>query len=872
MPTFPDIPTVMAMCSVVTLVLSFGLLLVHLTSRTYPGFPQWVVASFCVSVSTILLTVREWLPAGLTTILINLTFFLYPLLLARGFRLFLGLPPKNWLAYAALSAVMVIAIVFNYVRPDPSLRVFLLSLILAPLFADSAWLVRRVRNFAPPAVKWSLIGAFSLLSAWNLLRSPVTAAIQGWNSGLPPSPIVLSVTQVLLTTTHIVTALALIQLNYARASESLRESEERFQSAMQQAPIGMALVATDGRWLEVNPALCAIVGYTREELLGRSSQSITHPEDLLTDEQSMGRLLMREVPTYRREKRYLHKEARPVWVNVHVSPIFHPDGTVRHLVSQIIDVTDRKRTEQALREYQTRLMQAMDATKLGHWEFNLETERFTFDENFYKLLGTSVAAEGSFEMRAADYERRFLPADEVSRLQQVTNQAIAAADPGHTTEIEHRFLRTDGSTGVMSVRFAIGRNAGGRAVRAFGLSQDITEQARAEQQHRMLEEQLRHAQKMDALGTLAGGIAHDFNNILTGIMGNLDLAAMDLPPTHAVQPRLQDAQQASRRARDHIARILTFSRRYQGDRTAKFLGPVVQEAVQLLRASLPVTIEIQAKLAPNCPAVLCDTAQIHQIIMNLGTNAAHAMRTRGGVLSIELEPVTPDRLLMDRHPQVKASHQVRLTVRDTGSGIDPRVLARIFEPFFTTKAPDEGTGLGLAMVHGIVEDHQGAIVVTSVVGQGTAVAVYLPATAGTGAVSFSPAAVTPAPVQLLGRGRKILIVDDDTTVLRLGTEILSLSGFLPDPFSNPLAALKKFEGATAEYAAIVSDLTMPGITGVELARRCRQIRPDVPFVLASGYLHAEAQGGAQESGVSHFINKPFDIGEFVAKLRAALGE
>jgi signal transduction histidine kinase/ActR/RegA family two-component response regulator len=578
------------------------------------------------------------------------------------------------------------------------------------------------------------------------------------------------------------------------------------------------------------------------------------------------------VGTYHREKRYVRKDGQTVWVHVHVSPIFHPDGSIRHLVSQIIDVTARKRTEQELREYQARLMQAMDVTKLGHWEFDLANERFTFDENCYKLLGTSFAVEGTFEMSADDYDRRFLPPDEVPRLKAATEQAIAEAKPGHTTELEHAFFRADGSTGVIAVHFAIERDAQGRAVRAFGLSQDITEQARAAEQRRGLEEQLRHAQKMDALGTLAGGIAHDFNNILTGIMGNLELASLDLPATHPVQARLQDARQGSRRARDHVARILTFSRRYPGDRKPKQLGPVVQEAVQLLRASLPVTIDIRTKILPSCPPVLCDPAQIHQVIMNLGTNAAHAMRGRNGVLAIEIEPMTPEAMLLERHPQVKPHHRVRLIVRDTGTGIDPRVMTRIFEPFFTTKAPDEGTGLGLAMVHGIVEDHQGAIVVTSVMGQGTTVAIYLPPAGGTADVAAEKPEGGLATLHAFGRGRKVMIIDDDTTVLRLGAEILRLAGFTAESFASPALALRNFEAAPQSYAAVISDLTMPGMTGVELARHFRQLRPDLPFVLASGYLHSEAQGGAQESGLSHFIKKPFDIGEFTAKLRAALGE
>jgi PAS domain S-box-containing protein len=851
---FPHLPTVFLVCCILNLLLSLGLLLVYATSNTYPGFRQWVIASFFVFFSCALLSIRESLPLPpkLTTILVNLTFFAYPLLLARGLRRFTGKPSKNWIAYLSLTAVGLVALFFLYLRPDPELRVFLLSLLLVPLFADCGWLVRSVQGFAHPAVKGALIGAFGTLASWNLLRVPLGWVLPGAIGSPAAGILVQSVTLILLTAANLWISIGVTLLNYARASESLRESEERFRnlasaafegiiiseggriieaneqalrmlgytraeffgrtissltalgspslvsnligdepdpgpvkqgrehilvrnngesfpaeaqtkrvqlgerkvhitalhdlsesrhmqqaleaseerfrSAMQQSPIGMALVATDGRWLEVNPALCAIVGYTREEMLGRSFQAITHPDDQLDDSQTLGPLLAREAANYQREKRYVHKDGHAVWVQIHASVIFNPDGTPRHLVSQIVDVTARKQTEEALR----------------------------------------------------------------------------------------------------------------------------------------------HAQKMDALGTLAGGIAHDFNNILTGIMGNLQLASIDLPPDHPVQAPLREANRASVRARDHVMRVLTFSRRYQGERTVTSLGPVLLEAVQLLRASLPATIELQTLVAPDCPPVLADPAQIHQVVMNLGTNAAYAMRTRGGRITIELQGILPDRALLERHSQVKAAHRVRLVVRDNGSGMEAKVLARIFEPFFTTKAPDEGTGLGLAMVHGIVEDHGGAITVATKAGQGTTFTLYFPAAAGS-TVPVVPQSPAAAPrVEAFGRDRKVMIIDDDDGVLKLGRSLLKLAGFTPVEFSHPGEALKRFGEDPGGYAAIVSDLTMPGMTGVELARSCRAIRADIPFVLTSGYLDARTQGGAQESGVTHFIRKPFDIAEFASKLRSAL--
>lgn len=748
MMTFLDLPTVNAVCCIVNLVLCLALLVVHASSRTYPGFRQWVGAAVAAFASLALLALINLnvLPPQPTTLAVNLVFFCYPVLLARGLRHFSGRASQNWIAYVVMSAVAVIAVYFSFVRPDANLRVFLLSLLLAILFADCVLLVRRLQAFAHPLVKSSLIAAFGALSVWNLLRVPLALGVFSGN-GSPVSPTALALgTTLVLTAANIGISVGVILLNFARASETLSE-------------------------------------------------------------------------------------------------------------------------------YQTKLAQAMDAAKLGHWEFEVASGMFTFDESFYSLLGTNSTQEGGFRMPAADYARRFIPADEAPLVAEEVRRAIETPDPQYSRQLVHRFLRADGSTRSMAVRIAIQKNAAGRTVRTYGLNQDVTEQVESERQHRALEEQLRHAQKLDALGTLAGGIAHDFNNIITGIMGNLQLAEMEMAQDHPARVRLREADRAARRARDHVARVLTFSRRYQGDRAVIPLGPVVQEAVQLLRASLPANLEIRTRLAPGCPPVRCDAAQIHQVVMNLGTNAAHALRDRTGRLDIELGPVLPDQQLLEQYPQVNASHRVRLVVRDTGAGMDKTVLARLFEPFFTTKAPGEGTGLGLAMVHGIVKDHDGAITVNSVVGQGTVFTLYFPAAVDTASPAPATDSSPPlAPNSPFGGGRRILLVDDDESVLAVGQGILRRCGFETEVFANPAAALQRFRDAPGIFAAVVSDLTMPGMSGVELAREVRAVRADIPFILASGYLHSEAHGGAQESGVTHFVDKPFGLDEFANKLRAALGQ
>ena len=382
-------------------------------------------------------------------------------------------------------------------------------------------------------------------------------------------------------------------------------------------------------------------------------------------------------------------------------------------------------------------------------------------------------------------------------------------------------------------------------------------------------------QKMEALGTLAGGIAHDFNNILTGILGYLQLAEMDLPQGHPAYVALGSAGKASLRARDLVARILAFSRLEQDNRAPAAIGPVVLEAVQLLRVGMPGSVEVRSEIDAACPPVVFDPGQIHQVIMNLGTNSIHAMGDHGGVLSVKLQHGAPTAELRERHPQVSADHTVRLTLGDNGCGMDEAVLKRIFEPFYTTRTFGKGTGLGLAMVHAIVSSHKGAIVVQSAPGKGTTFDLYFPAAP---APAPAPAAV-PAPQPQrkdrfvpFGRDRGIMLVDDEDAVLRIAESLLRRFGFKPAAFALPVAALEAFRADPGAYAAVISDLTMPEMTGLELAGHMLAARPDLPIILTSGYLQADVQQKARESGVRSVIKKPFDVHELMAQVRAVLND
>jgi CheY-like chemotaxis protein len=346
-----------------------------------------------------------------------------------------------------------------------------------------------------------------------------------------------------------------------------------------------------------------------------------------------------------------------------------------------------------------------------------------------------------------------------------------------------------------------------------------------------------------------------------------------MPGEHPAFPSVRAAYQASIRARDLVARILSFSRLEKDNRSPAQLGPVVLEAVQLLRVGLPANIEIRTDIEADCPYVVFDSGQIHQVIMNLGTNGIHAMAEAGGSLTVELRPVRPDRALLERHPQVSSSHTVRLTLRDTGCGMDGGVLKRIFEPFYTTKTFGKGTGLGLAMVHAIMKNHNGAIVVHSIPGAGTSFDLYFLA-----AVVRAPRppgearAAGSGAMEPFGGGRRIILVDDEEPVRTIGANLLRRFGFSPVVYSRPAEALQAFRANPTYFSAVISDLTMPEMTGIELARQIQATDPTIPIILASGYFHSEAQQKAQEVGVRSVINKPFEVLELIEQVRIALGE
>jgi signal transduction histidine kinase/ActR/RegA family two-component response regulator len=399
------------------------------------------------------------------------------------------------------------------------------------------------------------------------------------------------------------------------------------------------------------------------------------------------------------------------------------------------------------------------------------------------------------------------------------------------------------------------------------LQAETAEHQRTEDARRKAEGQLQHAQKMEALGTLAGGIAHDFNNILAAVYLHADRARKHVAEDHPARRNIDEISKAGTRAADLVRRIMTFSRQGDAKRRTIRMTEAVEDSLQLLSLSIPPRVELLKRFAQDLPPVAADATQIHQILLNLGSNALHALGDQPGVLEVTMDPVRiapqPEHLA----GQLKEGLYVRLAFSDNGKGMDKAVLDRIFDPFFTTKPAGVGTGLGLPVVHGIMKQHEGAIMAYSEPGRGTRFNLYFPA-AEESAEAAGSAAQPAAPMH--GRGERLLCVDDNPSVLSGVQEMLEYLGYAVTAHESPDTALAAFHAAPHGFDLLLTDFAMPGMSGLELARKVLEIRPELPVVLASGYLTPADHDALAALGVREILLKPNVLEELGGAIRRAL--
>ncbi len=383
-------------------------------------------------------------------------------------------------------------------------------------------------------------------------------------------------------------------------------------------------------------------------------------------------------------------------------------------------------------------------------------------------------------------------------------------------------------------------------------------------ERKKLEAQLQQSQKMESIGTLAGGIAHDFNNILSPIMIHSEMVMMKLSPDSSIQFNLKEILKAAERATDMVKQILTFSRQKKGKRAAIKINPTLKEVLEMLRSSIPTTIDIHQDLKAESDIVLADPTQIHQILLNLATNAAHAMREKGGTLKVSLVQEDLDSEAVTEYSDLNPGSYLKLIVSDTGSGIDDETMQRIFEPYFTTKGPGEGTGMGLAVIHGIVKNYGGDITVESELGKGTTFNVYLPR------IEADVSPVEEPSVQLPKGTERILFVDDEKAAVDAIQPMLENLDYKVTARTSSIEALEAFLNKPDAFDMVITDMTMPNMTGKDLAKEIMAIRSDIPVILCTGFSEQIDENKAKAMGISAFVMKPIVIRQIANTIREVL--
>ena len=505
------------------------------------------------------------------------------------------------------------------------------------------------------------------------------------------------------------------------------------------------------------------------------------------------------------------------------------------------DITDQRRAEAALRESEERFRVLADVSPVGIFSADAAGRTLFVNRRWCEIAGLTP------EQARGDGWQAALHPEDRARVAAGWNEAVSS---GESSAAEFRFMRPDGSITWLVGESRAQFHPDGSLAGYVGTITDVTKLKRAEEDRKKLEAQSRQSRKMESLGTLAGGIAHDFNNILTGTFGFVDLARLELEPEHPANAWLDRISSSSQRARDLVRQILTFSRKNESARMSQRLNPVVSEALRLLRTSLPATIEIVPRLSEDAPPVLADSTQIHQVVLNLCTNASHAM-PNGGRITVTLERCVVTEADAAAHEDLKPGECVRLSVADEGVGMDAATLDQIFEPFFTTKGTGVGTGLGLAVVHGIMKSHEGAIVVRSTVGVGSTFELYFP--------------IAPADTESMasvldelpfGHGEHILVVDDDTVCGFAVEKIVESLGYRATRCTQAEDALERFTAAPSDYDLVVSDLAMPGMDGPELIGHLLKIRPTLPIIVITGYMETARQRLLEKTSVRVILRKP----------------
>ena len=626
--------------------------------------------------------------------------------------------------------------------------------------------------------------------------------------------------------------------------EALRRSEKYFRAITENSVDVLFIVDKLGTITYCSPSVERVLGYRPDELTGTSGFSLIVPEDLrraAKDFEAAAGTSGSDVPN---SFRLLHKNGT-ILIMEGVGRNLYDDPVISGFTITVRDVTEHKRLEEELQRLSIAVEQAAEEVVITDPEGIIRYVNPAFE----KITGYSRAealGKNPSMMASGVHDRAFY--------ENLWNTIKGGGIWTGRITNRHR----DGRLIQDDVTISPMVNAEGEHTGYVSVKRDVTDSVR-------LENQLRQAQKLEAIGTLAGGIAHDFNNMLGAMMGYVELAKYKTADV-TILGYLDQVLKASNRAKDLVSQILTFSRQREKEKRPVAVAPIVQEALKLLRSSVPTTIEIRQHSDTRFDTVLADPVQIHQLIMNLCTNAAYAMRDREGILEVIL---SHERISGDHPPydvRLTQESYLKLTVRDTGEGIDPAIREKIFDPFFTTKKPGEGTGLGLSVVYGIVRDHGGAVAMESEPGRGTTFTVLLPLIDIRDENDSQEITTVPK-----GSG-SILLVDDEALIASMERDILTSLGYDVTARFGSLDALSEFRERPERFDLVITDMTMPNMTGADLAREMLKIRPDLPIIMTTGFSERIDEDEAKRIGIREFIMKPVSLPVIAQAVKKIMGD
>ncbi len=640
------------------------------------------------------------------------------------------------------------------------------------------------------------------------------------------------------------------------AEEKLRQSERKFRLTFDTSPDAINLNRLiDGLYMDINQGFTELTGFTREDVIGKTSADIRIWYDM-KDRQELVRGLKENGYYQNLEAKFRRKDGS-VTTALMSARVIELDGE-KHIISITRDISERKAAENALRESQKRFEEMTNLLPQTVWEADLQGNFTYVNKTGIELMGYKEDFDISRTINIRDI---IAPEDQERAFTNIKSMLAQNTINSH----EYFALKKNGTKFPILV-YSSPIIKDYKPVGIRGITIDMTELKEAEKEKERLEKKLRRSQKLETIGTLAGGIAHDFNNILSPIMGYAEMGLLELKPEVSLYDDLKNILDGANRARDLVKQILTFSKQAEKERKPLNLSIVLNEAIKLLRSSIPSTIKIRKIIDENVPQISADATQMHQVIMNLCTNAAQAMDKEGGLLTIELKEIDIDSQMVKTHVNLERNSYIRLTVKDTGIGMDNNTLDRIFEPFFTTKEVDKGTGMGLSTVYGIIRGHKGEITVYSEPGSGSVFHVYLP-TIENNNISQKKEKVA------FQRGTEsVLIIDDEPTITDMTSKFLTRIGYTVETKNSSLYALKEFRKNPDKYDILITDLTMPEMTGINLAQEVNKLSHSIPILIMTGYSESLNNETLKMYGIQKVIEKPINLKALSILLRRVLGD